>query len=86
MLVRKIRKGLYEVIDMQYNNYRVEDSTRIGAFNKPHPFNKIGREYRWGIWEQANGEWEYLDGNPTLKECLDVIATWDAASQLGKDL
>ena len=84
MLVRKLSKGLYEVIDLQYSNYRVEDSTRVGAFIRPHPYNKLGKEYRWGIWEQANGEWEYLDGNPTFKESLSVISTWSAASQLGK--
>lgn len=85
MLVRKLSRGLYEVIDLQYNNYRVEDATRTGAFKRPHPYDGFARnEYKWGIWEQANGEWEYLDGNATLKECLGVIATWAAASQLGK--
>tara|TARA_R100001510_G_C7656812_1_gene217278 strand:- start:7968 stop:8222 length:255 start_codon:yes stop_codon:yes gene_type:complete len=84
MLVRKLSKGLYEVIDLQNNNYRVEDSTRTGAYDRPSQFNKMGQEYRWGIWEQSKGEWEYLDGNPTFKECLEVISTWSAASQLGK--
>jgi hypothetical protein len=85
VLVRKISRGLYEVIDLQYNNYRVENSRRVGAFNRPSSLvNNMRQEYKWGIWEQSNGEWEYLDGNPTLTECLEVIATWAAASQLGK--
>lgn len=85
MITRKLDKGLYEAIDNQYNNYRIEDSSRVGAWKRPHPFNKLGKEYKWGIWEQVEGEWEYLDGNKTFSECLVVIRTWAAASQLGKE-
>ena len=82
MLVRKISKGLYEVIDESMNNYRVEDSRREGAFDKPNGTSET--RFRWGIWEQANGEWQHLDRNQTLADCLKVISVWSNASQLGK--
>ena len=87
MLVRKLEKGLYEVLDDQSNNYRVEDRSRVD--NKTiHklvcPIPSMRNTGRWCIFEQAEGEWVYLDGNDTLTESLGVIETWAAASQLGK--
>ena len=86
MLVKKLERGLYEVIDDQRNNYRIEDRTRVDhkdvhLLTLPH--SSIRTE-RWCIFEQAEGAWTYLDGNDTLKDCLAVIETWSAASQLGK--
>jgi hypothetical protein len=82
MLVRKISRGLYEVIDPLQNNYRVEDSRRVGAFDRPN--DSSVPHQRWGIWEQANGKWDQLDSNSTLHECLKVITVWCAASEIGK--
>lgn len=83
MLLKKIQRGLYKVVDDQNNNYRVEDSTRSYVeFQRP----KEGElnQYRWGIWEYNEDGWIYLDSNETLKDCLVVIETWATASQLGK--
>tara|TARA_B100001287_G_scaffold276174_1_gene286085 strand:- start:847 stop:1122 length:276 start_codon:yes stop_codon:yes gene_type:complete len=90
MLVRKIEKGFYEVIDDQNNNYRIEDQRRAEKPNGlidqsklacPNPRTIL--HGRWCIYEQSEGEWVYLDDNKTLKECLTVIETWAAASELG---
>tara|TARA_R100001163_G_scaffold65381_2_gene62352 strand:+ start:961 stop:1224 length:264 start_codon:yes stop_codon:yes gene_type:complete len=87
MLVRKIQRGFYEVIDEHNNHYRIEDRTRtdhaeIHTLVCPVPPTKTTG--RWCIFEQSEGDWVYLDGNETLKDCLGVIETWAAASQLGK--
>ena len=81
MIVRKIERGFYEVVDAQNNNYRVEDRSRVASLICPVPKNKTTG--RWCIYEQSEGEWVYLDGNETLKDCLTVIETWAAASKLG---
>lgn len=87
MLVRRLTKGLYEVHDMCRSHYRVEDIHRLGAFDITEliPLGSSPSDYRWGIWEQSEGEWTHIDGNPTLKECLNVIETLAAASQLGTE-
>lgn len=86
MLVRKIEKGFYEVIDGQNNNYRIEDRSRVDH-EQNHilicPVPQTRTTGRWCIFEQSEGEWVYLDGNETLKDCLAVIETWSAASKLG---
>lgn len=84
MLVAKLQKGLYEVIDDQRNNYRIEDRLREdddASLVMAYKGNDI--RGRWCIFEQAEGDWVYLDGNKSLKDCLGVIETWSAASQLG---
>ena len=81
MLMRKIDRGLYEIIDEFSNNYRIEDGNRPEPqYDRPEWESK---NLRWGIFEQSEGEWAFLDGNPTMKDCLGVIETWAAASQLG---
>ena len=81
MLLRKISKGLYAVIDDHNNNYRVEDSHRPEPeYNIP---DSLEPEERWCIFEQEKGEWVFLDANETLKDSLGVIETWAAASELG---
>ena len=81
MLVRKISKGLYEVIDHQQNNYRVEDSHKAEyEYNIP---DSLEHDERWCIFEQSKGDWVFLAANETLKESLGVIETWASASELG---
>jgi hypothetical protein len=81
MLMRKIDRGLYEIIDEFSNNYRIEDGNRPEPqYDRPEWESK---NLRWGIFEQSEGDWVFLDGNPTMKDCLGVIETWAAASQLG---
>lgn len=80
MLVKKIERGLYDVLDKDFNHYRVEDSSR------EHPQHEVpsgskGSDWKWGIWEQSGGEWIYLDGNPSMAECLEVINTWAMAQE-----
>lgn len=87
MLVRKLEKGLYEVLDEQSNNYRVEDRSRVDhktIHTLVCPVPELRNTGRWCIFEQSEGEWVYLDGNDTLTESLGVIETWAAASQLGR--
>jgi len=83
MLLRKIQRGLYKVVDDQNNNYRVEDLTRSYVeFQRPEEGEFT--QYRWGIWEHNEGEWMYLDSNETLKDCLVVIEAWATALEIGK--
>ena len=77
MLVRKVNKGLYEVIDLNDSQYRVENSNRCNAF-------KQSSTDKWNIYEQSKNKWVRLSGEPTLRECLRTIGFWYEASQLGK--
>mgnify|MGYP003307338878 FL=1 len=52
MLMRKIDKGLYEIIDEFSNNYRIEDGNRPEPqYDRPECESK---NLRWGIYEQLH--------------------------------
>jgi hypothetical protein len=80
MIVKKLDRGLYDVFDDQYNHYQIEDARRPFINNIP-PDYATGNEWRWGIWEQEDGEWLYLDGNLSMAECLTVISLWADANE-----
>jgi hypothetical protein len=80
MILKKIDRGLYECFDDSYNHYMIEDSTREKTMYK-RPADLKGADWKWGIYEQEGAEWIYLDGNPTMADCLEVINTWQAANE-----
>ena len=83
MIQRRIKKGLYEVIDSHKSNYRVASRERRDTKSLYTIPDSLTEKERWCIFEQSGGEWVFLDANETLVECLGVIETWAAASELG---
>lgn len=79
MLVTKIAKGWYDVFDNTFCHYHVEDADRSHRRHLRRPEYARGKGWRWGIWEQEDGEWKYLDGNSSMAESLEVINTWAQA-------
>ena len=80
MTLKKLDEGLYECYDSGFNLYMIEDSKREKPMYK-RPDELTGANWRWGIWEQECAEWLFLDGNPTMADCLEVINTWHDANE-----
>lgn len=77
MRVKKIQKGIYDAFDKLNNHYRIAD-TLEASLDKPEGSEK------WGVWEQEEGQWIFIDSNHTMTECLEFLETIEAAHRLGR--
>jgi len=85
MILRKIKKGLYEVIDTHKCDYRVA-SREMRDFSLL-PFDipdSLTENDRWCIFEQSGeSNWIFLGANESLKDSLELIEIWEVAPKLG---
>jgi len=96
MLLRKINRGLYEVMDAFENNYVVQDSRVESA--KSLPTGVKTNEGHWGIWFEnpllfsgpslendrleLSQEYVFINNDKTLKECLFAVALLEEAQEI----
>lgn len=81
MLIRKIQKGMYEIIDDCDNEYLVEDSRVTLARNLPSDADS--RQGDWGVWDTEPSEGpRLLINDKTFKDCLFAISLWEEAEEV----
>ena len=96
MLIRKIKKGLYEVLleDDTESQYRVEDMRVSGSLPTAYKASQP-----WGVWEHINPQQAGKDfwkmGNEldvkdytllieekSFKDCIFAISLWEEANEI----
>tara|TARA_B100000212_G_scaffold179923_2_gene135398 strand:- start:3327 stop:3632 length:306 start_codon:yes stop_codon:yes gene_type:complete len=96
MLLRKINRGLYEVMDTFENNYIVQDSRVPSAKSLPN-FCKTKDGY-WTVWYEnpyqinvstyedermeLDESYVFINNDKTLKDCLFSVALLEEAQEI----
>jgi len=94
MLIRKIKKGIFEVLleDDSNTQYRVEDSRVIGAIDRTYIVT-----HPWTVWENLgeteedfwkigaevdDGKYTNLISEKSFKDCIFAISLWEEANEI----
>ena len=92
MLIRKVKKGVYEILleDTTDHQYRVEDQRQIGAMGESYVVAEP-----WAVWEKIEGDddfwklgpeldeenYKFITSEESFKDCIFTISLWEEANE-----